>query len=775
MNLRLLIIPLLGMLLLGALPAAPARAEPRCFPETGHCIDGRLRSFWEQQGGLRVFGYPLGPAVQQQSPNGPITVQLFERNRLEWHPHNAAPYDVQLGRLGATALERQGYLPQPTEPAQGGCLYFAETGRNVCPPFAQAWSSYGLELGAPGISRDESMALFGLPLTPPQTATLSDGQQYTVQWFERARFEDHGPQGVKFGLLGRELADSGLAPAPSAPAPAPPVPSLPPPVNVETQPVIQPGISQEPGGFIRVSGDQLVRFGQAIRIKGVNYYPQGRPWVEMWSYWDAPQMERELRLGRDRLGINTVRILLPYDVRGDGHVDAELVRLLQEFLQIAGSLDMRVIITMFDFYDGFPPPGSRSEDKNLRYVQRLVGNFAGDERILAWDLHNEPDHYPTWENGDAQRVLMWLGRMADEVKRIAPNHLVTVGMGQYQNLYQPGPDGRRVIDYSDVISWHNYNAADTARQLDELRRHTGKPILLQEFGWPTGPDCVFPTYNEAQQAAVYSEMLAAVEGRVAGVISWSLRDYHAGPTMRWDTREEHYGLFRHDDTLKPAAQPFAAFAAAPLPSITQTNLELTSVYHRIDGEKSPKLIPETGYYVKGWFRRAWDHLGGRGSFGLPISEAYVRPSDGEIVQHFSAATLVFKRNAMFAPDFFALPETAQMMRMIEPEPIGRDYTQGIAFPPQPPVTPGPNTVVFPETGYAVSGKFLDFYYNFIGEWRLGKPISPELVENIGGVDVTVQYFERGRLDFNPLYNVVQVGQIGSALWDRQCREVGGGR
>jgi hypothetical protein len=41
--------------------------------------------------------------------------------------------------------------------------------------------------------------------------------------------------------------------------------------------------------------------------------------------------------------------------------------------------------------------------------------------------------------------------------------------------------------------------------------------------------------------------------------------------------------------------------------------------------------------------------------------------------------------------------------------------------------------------------------------------------------VTVQYFERGRLDFNPLYNVVQVGQIGSALWDRQCREVGGGR
>jgi hypothetical protein len=768
MNLRFLIVPLLAVLLLAALPAAPVRAAPLCFPETGFCIDGRLRSFWEQQGGLRVFGYPLGPAVQQQSANGPITVQLFERNRLEWHPNNPAPYDVQLGRLGAAALERQGSALAPPAPPQDGCRYFAETGRNVCPPFAQAWSSYGLELGAPGLSREESIALFGLPLTPAQPMTLSDGRQYTVQWFERARFEDHGPQGVQFGLLGRELSESGavLMPAPAA---------RPTPQDTPTQPVIQPGISQEPGGFIRVSGDQLVRFGQSIQIKGVNYYPEGRPWSEMWSYWDAPQMERELRLARERLGINAVRILLPYDVRGDGHVDAELVRLLQEFLQIAGSLDMRVIITMFDFYDGFPEPGSRSEDKNLRYVQRLVGNFAGDERILAWDIHNEPDHYPTWENGDAQRVLMWLGRMADEVKRIAPNHLVTVGMGQYQNLYQPGPDGRRVIDYSDVISWHNYNAADTARQLDEIRRHTDKPILLQEFGWPTGPNCVIPTYDEGHQAAVYSEMLAAATGRVAGIFAWTLRDYHAGPTMRWDTREEHYGLFRHDDTLKPAAQSFAAYPAAPLPSITQTSLELTSVYHRIDGEKSPKQIPETGFYVKDWFRSAWRELGGRGSFGLPISEAYVRPSDGMVVQHFTAATLEYHKNAMFAPDFYALPQEGRTMRMIRPAPIGREYTQGITFPPPPPVTPGPHTVVFPETGYAVSGKFLDFYYNFLGEWRLGNPISPEIVERIGDVDVTVQYFERGRLDFNPLYNVVQVGQIGSALWDRQCRQVAGGQ
>lgn len=541
------------------------------------------------------------------------------------------------------------------------------------------------------------------------------------------------------------------------------------PPSVVLKPVQQEAPPLEPGGFIRVSGSQIVRFGQPVQIKGVNYYPQGRPWVEMWSIWNAPQMERELRLGRDQLGINTVRILLPYDVSGDGHVDAKLINRIQQFLQIAGNLDMRVIITLFDFYNGFPEPGSQSEEKNFRYIQRLVGNFIGDERIMAWDLHNEPDHYPMWTEGNAPRVLMWLGRMADEVRRIDPNHLITVGMGQYNNLWQPGPDGRRVIDYSDVISFHNYNAPDTARQIDEIQRRTSKPILLEEFGWPSGPPCLFRDFNEAQQAAVYQEMLAAAEGRIAGVIAWTLRDYDAGPTMRWDTREEHYGLFRPDDSLKPAALAFQAYGAPPLPSITKTDLELTADYHRLDGEKSPKLIPESGHYIKNWFRRAWDFLGNAGSFGLPISEAYVRPEDGKVVQQFTAATLELYPEAIYEQDFDKLPLPAQIMRVIRPAPIGRDYTAGIVFPPQQPVTPRPDARLFPATGYVVQGKFLTFYDMFLGDWRLGNPLSPEVVEEIGGVPVTIQYFENGRLEWSPETNAVQFGQIGLALWDRQCR------
>jgi hypothetical protein len=39
-------------------PGALAESTP-CFPETGQCIGGRFRQFWEQHGGLPVFGFPI--------------------------------------------------------------------------------------------------------------------------------------------------------------------------------------------------------------------------------------------------------------------------------------------------------------------------------------------------------------------------------------------------------------------------------------------------------------------------------------------------------------------------------------------------------------------------------------------------------------------------------------------------------------------------------------------------------------------------------------------
>src|SRR3712207_72575 len=60
--------------------------DQRCFPQTGQCISGRFRQFWEQNGGLPVFGYPITPARNETNPdNGQsYLTQWFERNRFEF-------------------------------------------------------------------------------------------------------------------------------------------------------------------------------------------------------------------------------------------------------------------------------------------------------------------------------------------------------------------------------------------------------------------------------------------------------------------------------------------------------------------------------------------------------------------------------------------------------------------------------------------------------------------------------------------------------------------
>jgi subtilisin family serine protease len=179
--------------------------QPVTFAETGQTLEGRFLSFWQQHGGLPVFGYPTTP---QQS--GEHISQGFERTRFELHPENAAPYDVLLGRVGVETLEAQGRdwrTFATVDSAPEGCLYFAETQHSLCGAFKAYWESHGLEFdGQQGSSYAESLALFGLPISEPMEETLADGSVRTVQWFERARFEYHpendAPYDVLLGLLG---------------------------------------------------------------------------------------------------------------------------------------------------------------------------------------------------------------------------------------------------------------------------------------------------------------------------------------------------------------------------------------------------------------------------------------------------------------------------------------------------------------------------------------------------------------------------------------------
>jgi hypothetical protein len=200
----------LAALLLVAYPAS-AQAEQRCFAETGQCISGRFLEYWEQNGGLAIFGFPVTAAAQAANNNtGQMNlVQWFERSRFELRPEQPTPHDVVLGRLGDDRLMQLGHHWQSfVKQTASDPHYFPQTGHAIdYEPFWTFWSTHGIELdGQPGTSTAESIALFGLPISRAVPTTNFNGDLVLAQWFERARLEYHpsnpDPYKVLLGLLG---------------------------------------------------------------------------------------------------------------------------------------------------------------------------------------------------------------------------------------------------------------------------------------------------------------------------------------------------------------------------------------------------------------------------------------------------------------------------------------------------------------------------------------------------------------------------------------------
>ncbi len=199
-------------------PAARAQSSQRCFPQTGFCISGSIRAYWERNGGLPVFGYPIA-TQRNETIEGSWTVptQWFERDRLEDHANERK--GVLAGRLGARYLEQLG---QPWQRGQGANLYpynpdcrtfFDRTGYQVCGSFRIYWEQNG------GLER------FGYPITEAREEQI-EGRTYTVQYFERRRIEEHpeiagATNQVLLGLLGRAVFGPGEAMHPPAAADVP--------------------------------------------------------------------------------------------------------------------------------------------------------------------------------------------------------------------------------------------------------------------------------------------------------------------------------------------------------------------------------------------------------------------------------------------------------------------------------------------------------------------------------------------------------------------------
>ncbi len=191
-----------------AAPVRTAHAADACYRETGYCIDASIIGYWQTNGGLSVFGYPISGVTERTVDGNVIRTQHFERHRIEVHPVTA-PYDIQLGRVGAEELQaRYGVENQSdSRGMQSGCRWFSETQHAVCGELLDFWQGHGVSLDyRSGWSFEENLALLGYPLSGEVTEII-DGNAVTVQYFERGRLELHPennlPYRVLSGLLGR--------------------------------------------------------------------------------------------------------------------------------------------------------------------------------------------------------------------------------------------------------------------------------------------------------------------------------------------------------------------------------------------------------------------------------------------------------------------------------------------------------------------------------------------------------------------------------------------
>ena len=176
------------------------------FDATGHTLRGSFLDYWNSNGGLPQFGYPITEEFTEPiGPGGaPIMVQYFERARFEHHPENAGtPHEVLLGALGrefhpqdarAAPLASPDVYP-PTR------VYFNETGHNLGGAFLRYWNEHG------------GLAVNGYPISEElEEKSPTDGKTYRVQYFERSRFELHPENAgtsyeVLLGRLGTQLSE----------------------------------------------------------------------------------------------------------------------------------------------------------------------------------------------------------------------------------------------------------------------------------------------------------------------------------------------------------------------------------------------------------------------------------------------------------------------------------------------------------------------------------------------------------------------------------------
>lgn len=273
-------------------------------------------------------------------------------------------------------------------------------------------------------------------------------------------------------------------------------------------------------------------------LRGANFNPstainQLETWQE--ASFDTETIDRELGWAAE-IGLNCMRVYLhhvAWQVDKDGFKDR-----INQYLAIA---DKHGITTMFVFFDDCwnptyeagkqpaPKPGIHNSgwvrdpgdllftSDDLvpileSYVKDILTTFKSDERILLWDLYNEPGN-----SGYGNKSLPLLKNVFKWAREINPSQPLSSGVW-HQGLKELG---KFQLENSDIITYHNYNDEISHQgAIDSLKRYN-RPMICTE-------------YMARKHKSLFSNIMPILKDQNIGAINWGLVDGKSNTKYAWD-------------------------------------------------------------------------------------------------------------------------------------------------------------------------------------------------------------------------------------------------
>ncbi len=295
-------------------------------------------------------------------------------------------------------------------------------------------------------------------------------------------------------------------------------------------------------------------------LVGSNYIPRSAiNELEMWqeATFNPAQIDQELSWA-ESLGMNTMRVFL-HDLLWQQDPSGFQKR-IDQFLTIASRHHIRPILVLFDScWDPSPhlgpqhppipgvhnsgwvqSPGAKalsdpSQYPRLKaYVLGVVGAFANDDRILAWDVWNEPGadnvgSYPKEELKNKDALVAALLPQAFEWARQA-NPVQPLTAAIYDTDESRLDQLQQIeLSNSDIITFHNYSWPESFQREVRWLKERNRPVICTE-------------YMARSVGSTFDTILPIAKAERVGAINWG---FVAGKTQTyypWESWQHPYIL-----------------------------------------------------------------------------------------------------------------------------------------------------------------------------------------------------------------------------------------